>query len=363
MNKIIIILVFISTIKGERWWPEVDGYSHYETDNGYAGNPPYCMNDFYLCSERRYRVHYLNDDDDIWSEEFSACEPVGIDKLIDGISISGGLEYEVLNLIGWFGEMSGNDYAGNLSLPIAAIAIKGGEKYRASDDKSAHLCTNEKILSKRIIYNLFGYNCSCNYNYINETTIIKNENINVSAILLKPNKLNFKGSIRIKIENKKIKKANYNWFLSKNYYNILNTEIKLNISYIKECFENKILEKSLENGDITFNFKWPQNLIEIDISSKIDPDHYAYRGGLRIKIYLSEENFSIFPTIKKIFKCIARYSGKKIPNYIKELLLNLNSFQKVEELVKFLGIYSVVLEETIFFTILSKILLFEKEKK
>ena len=120
------------------------------------------------------------------------------------------------------------------------------------------------------------------------------------------------------------------------------------------------MKNGLDNGDIIFNFKWPENLIEIDIGAKITSSHYGYRGGFRMKIYLSDENFSLFSTIKKIFKCLARYSGKRIPSYIKELLSYLNSFQKVEEMIQFLGIYSVVFEETIFFTILSKLLILEK---
>ena len=365
MNNVIIILILFFTIKAEHWWPEVDGYTYYDTDNGYAGNPPYIMNDFYLCSERKYRVHYLGDDNDTWSEEFSACEPVGIDRFIDIISINDSSNYEIFNDKGWLGSRydyyNNIRYAGNLNLPIKAITIEGGEKYRASDNIASNLCTNEKLLLKRIINNLFDYNCTRDYNYNNETSIIINENINVSVILLKPRNLNFKGSIKIKIEKRKIKKANYNWLLSKDYYNILNTEIELDINYIKEYFENNTLNNGLENGDNIFNFKWPENLIEIDICSKITSNHYGYRGGFRIKIYMSDENFSIFSTIKKIFKCLVRYSGKRIPSYIKELLSNLNSFQKIEEMIQFLGIYSVVFEETIFFTILSKLLILENE--
>ena len=366
MNNIIIILILFLAIKGEHWWPEVDGYTIYDNDNGYAGSPPYKMDDFYLCSERKYKVHYLNDDNDTWSEEFSACEPVGIDRVIDMISINGELKYEVYTNKGWLGsrydDYYGFKYAGNLSLPIMAITIEGGERYRSSDDFLRNLCTNEKILSKRIIYNLFDYNCTFDFNYVNETTIINNENISVSVILLKQRNLNFKGSIKIKIENTKIKKANYNWLLSKDYYSFVNTEIGFDINYIKEYFENKTLKNGLDNGDIIFNFKWPENLIEIDVCSKIAHNHYGYRGGFRIKIYLSDDNLAIFSTIKKIFKCLVRYSGKRIPNYINELLSNLDSFQKVEELIQFLGIYSVSLEETILFTILSKLLFFEKEK-
>ena len=365
MNNIIIILILFLAIKGEHWWPEVDGYTYYDKDNGYAGSPPYIMNGFYLCSERIYRVHYLNDDNDTWSEEFSACEPVGIDREIDIISINGDLKYEVYTDKGWLGSIynvyDGFRYAGNLNLSIMAITIEGGERYRSSDDFLPNLCTDDKILSKRIIYNLFDYNSTSDFDYDNETTIISNENIKVSAILLKPRNLNFKGSIKIKIEKTKIKKANYNWILSKDYYNILNTEIEFNINYIKEHFENQILNNGLDNGDIIFNFKWPEKLIEIDVGSKIAHNHYGYRGGFRIKIYLSDENLAIFSTIKKIFKCLVRFSGKRIPNDINKLLSNLDSFRKVEELIQFLGIYSVALEETILFIILSKLLFFEKE--
>ena len=93
MNKFFIVLILLFPIKSERWYSEVKGHNQSDPKSGFAGDD--CqITAFYLCSERKYRIHNLNGD---WSEEFTACQPAGEGKHIDGIAISGGLLYSSAN--------------------------------------------------------------------------------------------------------------------------------------------------------------------------------------------------------------------------------------------------------------------------
>ena len=98
-------------------------------------------------------------------------------------------------------------------------------------------------------------------------------------------------------------------------------------------------------------------IIIIEVGSKIDNQHFCYRGGFRINIYLDEQDSELFEKIENICKIILRYSGKKIP---KNILSNFNSFEKVNELLNYLDVYSNIAEEIILFVILEKILVFEE---
>ena len=93
-NIIILIYLFL-LLKCQKWYSEVNGHNETEPHNGYAGDSLYTFSDFYLCSDRKYRVHFLGNNDTDWSPEYTACQHVSEDceKTIDGITISGGLEY------------------------------------------------------------------------------------------------------------------------------------------------------------------------------------------------------------------------------------------------------------------------------
>ena len=95
MIKNIINILFLSfTAKCQVWWKELKGHHIDDSTYGFSGSYGYPFTDFYLCSERKYRIHYLNDEDNNWSQEFTACQPVGNCKqYIDGIAISGGKRY------------------------------------------------------------------------------------------------------------------------------------------------------------------------------------------------------------------------------------------------------------------------------
>ena len=74
IKNIINILFLLLTSKCQNWWDEVNGHLIDDSNYGFAGSFGHLFTDFYLCSDRKYRVHYLNDK---WSEEFTACQPAG----------------------------------------------------------------------------------------------------------------------------------------------------------------------------------------------------------------------------------------------------------------------------------------------
>ena len=184
----------------------------------------------------------------------------------------------------------------------------------------------------------------------------EDKKISVGVMLLKRDKINFKGKITIKIENENIIKVNYGSLISEYYIQIINDIFDFDINNIKEKFENLFMKKIVSHGDIIINFNLPKNLIEINVASKIKGNFYGYRGGVRINIYLNNDDLELFSKIKKLCLVFIRVSGKRIPEHIKGILSNFNDFEKVDEVIKFLDIYSVAVEEVIFFKILSNII-------
>ena len=386
MHKFLILFILIFTVNCESWWSEIKGHDYHDTDHGYSGSPPKITNDFYLCSERKYRLHFVGDDDDTWSEEYTACEPAGIDRDINGVAISGGCSYQVYN-DGWSGLVEGYNisdkdgwlpyfeegnekkgFAAKERHSIMAYIVYGSEFYRCSDTHSPqYLTSNEKLVAKRLVFNFFNIS-NCNFNnYDKKQTIdIPEKNgtnasfiSNVTILLLKRDKINFNGKLKIKILKNEIININYNRLISDNYYNILNYILDFDIKNFTKKFENFLVSKGISNGDIIINFNWPERQIIMDIASKIKFDFYGYRGGIRIKFYLNDDDIELISQIKSICKVFIRYSGKIIPKHIKEILSSFSSFKQLDEIIRFLDIYSIAVEEVIFYTILSKIIIIE----
>jgi hypothetical protein len=215
MKRFFILLIVIFSTKSETWDVEVNGHNISDEINGYSGS--YTFSDFYLCSERKYRVHYLGDNIDTLSEEFSACQPAGKCKYIDGLAISGGKQYLCRFDVKWPDEYirdydiynSSGGYAGELGKSISTILIFGDENYRNSDTHGNFPCSYEQDVANRIVSYLFGHNLT--YDYFKETPIeiIRNKNISASVKLLKPYNINIKGKFIIKIEDSLIIKKNY----------------------------------------------------------------------------------------------------------------------------------------------------------
>ena len=70
---ICLFILFQPLIKTERWWSPIKGYDITDFNEGYSGTTRTQTIDFYLCDSRNYQVHYLDDDKDTWSKNFSNC--------------------------------------------------------------------------------------------------------------------------------------------------------------------------------------------------------------------------------------------------------------------------------------------------
>ena len=360
MNIIYIFSVLIFYINCQYWFNEINGFNEGEGREGNAGSVFVSFADFYLCSERKYRVHYLNDAKEVWSQEFTACQPVGIGRHIDAITISGGLHYNCyVQGIRWLGQVTGynisdfiNGYGGNWEGAIRCIAIEGGDYYRSGYNLDIE-SSNEFFVAKKVIYNLFQEEKTA-LNYDNETEINIGSKFNISVILLNTSKINLEGKIIVKVESSKIIDANYNGLMSDNLKKRINKVIDFDYDKIKFFLENKFYKEGLRNGTVAINSKWSENLIEIDAGSKITGDHYSYRGGFRFLIRLKDD-IELLSKIQNILKALFRFSGKKIP---KELLSDFNSFRQIEPLINELGINSIIAEEIIIYLILNPVLIY-----
>ena len=91
MWKIIALLFLIFIIKCEDWYDDdANGHSKDDSDYDYAGFANNPFTDFYLYSERKYRVYFLDEGNETWWEEFTTYQPIGNSRYIDEIAINGG---------------------------------------------------------------------------------------------------------------------------------------------------------------------------------------------------------------------------------------------------------------------------------
>ena len=158
MEKILIFLISIFSIKCDFWLEKVNGHS--KNKGEFSGIAEYKQSDFYLCSERKYKVHYVGEDNETWSKDFTACEPVGNGNYFDAISISGDQKYAAKadkiwgkEIIGYIDDNS-NAYAGEINKDFQGIYIYGDEIYRSSVMPS--FSTNENLVANRFVKYLFS---------------------------------------------------------------------------------------------------------------------------------------------------------------------------------------------------------------
>lgn len=374
-NKIIFFLIIFIIVKDEDWFSEINSYDKNDKNNGYGYYPKKSMGDFYLCSERKYRVHYKINDEGRWSKEFCCCQPVGIGKSIDGIAISGGKPYMIAihdyGESSWLNETTGYNtsdiceegkgYLGDFDRFIEGVAIDGQEWYRFAYGAYS---TNEKNLAFQFIRNFFIYDYIDNdymrnrgepSDYNKTIIIIKEKNIDLR--LLYPEEIKYNGKIQIQIAGFIVRNTRWGGHIGENFANYL--KIKKNLNYeIIRYFIPKIAEKVFHNVDMAFNFYWKEKKIDLDVAIKIRPDHHSYRGGFRLTINLDEKD-EYFIKIKDVLKSFLKYSGHLNKNSIKKLSES-NNFEKLGELIEEFGNYSSLAEEAILFTILAPLLAYEK---
>lgn len=369
-----ITIFFLSFIKinSEKWWPHVNGYDLNDVNDGFAGSSHVPAVDFYLCSERNYRVHYLGDDPMNWSKNFSNCDPVGIGRIIDGICLYGPKSYKgrLYHGVNWMGVIKGcnidekDGFAGKLGSPLACIAINGKEYYRIGYLPVAAniiVSSNPKNASDRIVNALFGEKVIniANYDEINELDLSADNNIKFGLFkayikLLNTNEINLDGSEIKLIFGKELIKFNY-WGIQK-LNNCLTKKIKnlLNFDMNEErkLFEEKIA-KEIINGILTIHSDFAHESIQIDIGSKITDDFDGFRGGIRLNLKLNQSE-KLIEFIKKVIKLISDYVDNKSRKIILDKLKNFKSIGQLDEISKLIQTYDIILTQIILFFILKR---------
>ena len=356
------------------WLGEVSGHDKIR-NQGCAGEFGYRNSDFYLCSERKYRVHYEGFPSDYWSEEFTACQAAGNGIFIDAITISGGLEYGIFygeaeegkwgDPVTCYSIYNSSCHAGEINgEKSSCIYIYGDELYRAAVYYGVN--SNEQNISNAFIKNFFNLNLY--FDYAKEIKINitkKNEQLsNITVQLFNSSTLHlihFTGTMMIKIikvkETGQIQDDNTKGLLTDYLKKILNEKVGLDLNFIEktaESFYKNIVTDGMENGNIAINFYWLQKIIEIDIATRITNDYHSYRGGVRIKIYLNDKDIELLLKVKNICKTMIKYTGIKITQSLKENLSNFTSFSIVDDVIKQLGDFSPLTQKILFYTIWAK---------
>ena len=131
--------------------------------------------------------------------------------------------------------------------------------------------------------------------------------------------------------------------MSENLKRHLNKVIDFDYDKIKNFFEANFYMHGLRNGTISIIPKWSENLIEIDVGSKIKGEHYSYRGGFRFIIRLNEDT-ELLSKIQNILKTLFKFSGK---NFQKNCLYDFKSYKQIEPIMNELDINSIIAVEII----------------
>ena len=373
----IILINIFKIIKAERWFDPASEYNTENHNNGYAGTSNERAIDFYLCGERKYRVHYLGDPPDIWSKNFSNCDPVGIGRLIDGICIYGNKSYKGRLYTGpfWMRIIKGcnisnyiDGFSGKLGTPLACIAINGGDYYRIASLIVAENITssNPKNCSDRIIEKIFGKNVKNFANYDKEYTLDLSEEKSKNNrfdyfkcdIILKNNtNLNLDGDgIKFIVNNKLI---DYSFWggkeINKYFIKQLKNIINFDINEETKKFE-KIMANEIEYGIVIIHTFYKEKKIQIDIGIKIKPNRInnnleGFRGGIRFNLIL-ENNSEFINIIKKIIELTSKYINKR--ESILDKLKNFNNIEQLDEIIKLISPFDILLNRIIFLYLLNK---------
>lgn len=372
-NIVFIALINIfKKIKTERWFDPVTGYNTYDFDNGFAGSSNEPAIDFYLCGERKYRVHFLDDPPSNWSQNFSNCDPVGNGRKIDGICIYTTKSYKVRLHNGnwWTRIIKGcnisnhkDGYTGKLGSPLSCIAINGGNPYRIASVIIGQnfISSNPKNSSDRIIEKIFGKNVKnfANYNEEYELDLSAETNNNnkfynfrAKIILINNTNLNLDGDgIKFIVHKKNI---NYSFWggneINKNFNKQLKNIINFDINEERKKFE-KIISNEIDYGIFIIHTFYKEKKIQIDIGIKIMPDVEGFRGGIRINLILIN-NIEFINIIKKIIELISRYINTR--GTILDELKSFNSIEQLDKIIRLIAPFDIILNQIIFLYLLHK---------
>ena len=363
----LILLIFYPRIKPERWWSIITDYDTRDDDEGFSGSTHTPCIDFYLCGKRNYKVHYKDDPPDIWSKNFSNCEPVGNGREIDGICIYGGKSYrgQLFQGIHWMPVKKGcntsdvNKYVGELGTSLACIAINGKDEYRMAyiDNMDTIKSSNPKNLGDRIIKSFFGNKVKNYTDYDREYELdlsvdINNRNkinyFNATIQLLKTEELNLNGDeIKFTIYSEDYIFKNWD---GKEINKLMIKKLKkiINFDYFEEIqnFE-KIIQEVTMHGVFAIHSYYEENRIQMDIASKIVEDVEGFRGGIRLNLILKNSE-KLLELIKKVLKLISGYINIEKRN---EVLNRLKEFREIKELkgiIELISPYNIMFNQIIF---------------
>lgn len=325
MFKNIIFQILFLYIESRYWYNEITGFDINDPKKGYAGDKSKSMTDFYLCGGRTYRVHFIGDSPNNWSEEHAHCDPVGNGRKIDGISISGGKRYTVRikNNYRWLGLMTGynindskNGYAGILGEEITGIAVEGGSTYRFGFGPYS---SNIKDRAQDMAKNLFGFNIGFNYDLY--STVIENEKVKIEGKLILSTEIKSDGQIKFIIKDGEIVDSDLAGFIGDDLNKILHTLINIDVNLFKYSLE-KHIGNGIHHGNVAINCYFIQQKIEIDIGNKIEKDDVGFKGGVRIVIHFKTDK-DYFNKIKKVLEFLNK-TTKIIKDSFKNILNSLN---------------------------------------
>ena len=364
---LVIFIVLLFLIACDSWYPEATDYDTDDDDNGYAGASYSKIIDFYLCSKRNYRVHFLGDDAKKWSKKYSNCDPAGEGRYIDGISVEGEYQYRgrIYLSRNWdppvIGDnISDNEYAGQLGQHLACIGIDGEEPYRVGYSggrkKIAEFKpSNPKNVTDRVLYLLFQNKVknTAEYNKINELDIDNNKLFKANIQLLNYNELNIvDGGIKIIFEDMKCVYSYWGAELSSHLNKKLEKIINIDFNKEKKNFEFIVSNETIHGMVIIHPF-WDEGRIEIDSGVKIVKDIESFRGGYRLNILL-KKNKDLIIKVKNIIEIFLKYINIQKRKLIKEKLKNFNNIIDISDIMKYFDSYNITIAGILLLLVMKK---------
>ena len=371
-NIFLIHHLLINIIKSERWLNNVKGYNIERHQEGYAGSSDQPIIDFYLCGNKKYRVHYKDDDLLTWSKNFSNCDPAGKGREIDGICIyserksykgrlcNGHHWMRIIKKCNILDQKEG--FVGQLGTPLSLMSINGGDYYRVSSLASTDkiISSNPKNASDRIVNSLFGENIINEANYDNEYELNLLNNINKFNLFKV--KIKLFNNTNIDLDGDGIK---FIFYLEKIYYsdwegeninqlmvNKLKSILNFDINEERKKFE-EIIAKDIIHGILIIHTFYDERRIQIDIGDKITDDFNGYRGGLRLNLIL-ENSCELIETIKKVIKIISRYINKTGRKNVLGKINGFNNIEQLDQIIKLISPYEALFTQIILLYMLKR---------
>ena len=360
-----IFIILLSIINCDTWYKGGSGYDTENYTDGYAGSSKVKIIDFYLCSKRKYRVHFLGDDAKKWSKEYSNCDPVGEGRYIDGISVDGEDQYRgrIHLAPNWDppvigNNISNNEYAGQLGQSLGCIAIDGEEFYRVAYFLNIGRYvemkpSNPKNVTDRVIYLLLENKVKnvAEYDKTNDLDISINKLYKANIQLLNNDKLNINdGGIKIIFENMKCIYSFWGAEISNHLNNKLKDIINIDFNKEKKYFEFIVSNETI-HGIVVIDSFWDEGRIQIDSGVKAVDNVESFRGGYRLNIFL-KNNKNLIIKVKNIFKLFLNYIDIKEKKIVQDKLKEFNNITDIVDIINHFGSFNITITGIILLLVL-----------